>query len=219
MGGLPVQLHLQGKSIFIILTTAGVLAKFLTYLYSLLHSRVLFSAGGSQTPSTTCNSIIESWIYIGATCLSSLLHLPSVFSLLSPVPNTSLWKKNRSARSQGQNILTSQSRKILHDFWGKLPGRCRPERAQIASLPSSLGCRKTTQSTRVLQPDFPKRWVCGAKKGTSMSTAVRAEQDAQPLSWCVPWVAYRPGRVPARGCRYCWPDHTLPPPSHISPQS
>lgn len=127
-----------------------------------------------------------------------------------------------SARSQGQNILTSQSQKILHDFWGKLPGNCRPESAWMASLPSSLRCRKTGQSTRALQPDFPKDGSAASqhssKKGTSMSTAVRAEQDAWPLSWCVPWMAYHPARVPARGCRYCWPNHTLPPPSHIPPQ-
>lgn len=46
MGGLPVQLHLQRQSIFITLTSAGVLAKFLTYPLSLLHNRAIISAGG-----------------------------------------------------------------------------------------------------------------------------------------------------------------------------
>lgn len=91
------------------------------------------------------------------------------------------------------------------------------------SLPSSLRCRKTRQSTRALQPDFPKDGSAAhqhsSARGTHMSMAVRAEQDAQPLSWCVPCMAYRPGRVPARGCRYRWPDHSLPPPiPHLSPE-
>lgn len=46
MGGLPVQLHLQRQSIFITLTSTGVLAKFLTYPLSLLHNRAIISAGG-----------------------------------------------------------------------------------------------------------------------------------------------------------------------------
>lgn len=54
MAGLPVQLHLQRQRIFIILTSAGVLAKFQAYPLSLLHSRAVISAGGS--PCTICNS-------------------------------------------------------------------------------------------------------------------------------------------------------------------
>lgn len=78
------------------------------------------------------------------------------------------------------------------------------------SLPRSLGCRKSRQSTRALQPDFPKDGSVAnqhsSKKGTCMSAAHRAEQDAQPLCWCVPCMAYRPGRVPASSCRHCWAD-------------
>lgn len=114
---------------------------------------------------------------------------------------------------------------------GKIPSPLRPRKSPasfgenwvraeelqkgcITSPPSGLRSRKTRQSTRVPQPCFPKDGSATNQAPRGAFTLVRLSGQSgmcSPLSWHVSWITYRPGRVPARACRYHQPDHSLPP--------
>lgn len=98
MGGLPAQLHLKSWSIFITLTSAGVLAKF-TYtrlIPSLLHSRALFSAGGLGLHALLANQVLNLyWCYLPKLTASATEHFI--------IPLTSLWRKFLKNAQLGTN--------------------------------------------------------------------------------------------------------------------